>query len=168
MEDLKKQLFNLAILYGLKNCYETLDSLRDTVRAHGQFLIEECNITVVKQEQIEQSTLVEESKMEEPTVEVLKVEEPVKLKKTKKKEMIDGEQPLKGNAKKRWQREQEALKRSELSGRGIFKADVLTVDNLRAWIESGRSYADIARSEVGCTEEEVSKFCKKHNIHHTQ
>ncbi len=61
-------------------------------------------------------------------------------------------------------REREGLKRIELQSKGIFKHDVLTIENVTAWIKAGRSYAVIAREEVGCTEEEVSRFCKRHGL----
>ncbi len=179
MEDLKKQLFNLAVIYGLKNCYSTLDSLRDTIRLHGQFLIEESNIVCEKSNVYVIDKEVEEVKMESSKVqmgntavkteqievnEVQKMEAPLVKVAKKKRENVEGEEVPKGNAKKRWQREQEALKRIELKSKGIFKEDVLTIENLRLWINAGRSYADIARSEVGCSEEEVSRFCKRNNI----
>lgn len=179
MEDLKKQLFNLAVIYGLKNCYSTLDSLRDTIKLHGQFLIEECNIVLDETNVDVIDKKVEEMKMESSEVqmgntevkteqievnEVQKVEYPPAKVVKKKREKVEDEEVPKGNAKKRWQREQEALKRIELKSKGIFKEEVLTIENLTLWINAGRSYADIARSEVGCSEEEVSRFCKRNNI----
>lgn len=183
MEELRKQLFNLAVLHGLKSCYSVLDSLRDEVRAHGQFLMGEYNVV----EDVKTETAIVESSM--ANKETVNVEdEPVKkvrkprIKKTNEVTVIESAkdevvkepvnevvsepvvEKLKGNAKKRWQREQEALKRQELSSQGIFKKDILTIENVTGWIKSGRSYAVIARESVGCTEEEVSKYCKKHNI----
>jgi|LauGreDrversion4_2_1035121.scaffolds.fasta_scaffold539038_2 hypothetical protein len=196
MEELRKQLFNLAILHGLKSCYKVLDSLRDEVRAHGQFLLGEYN---EGQEVHVENTIVESStepEKAEEAVPVKKVRKP-RVKKTNETttlEQVGGPvsepvndavsepvneavsepvneslvdsvpQKLKGNAKKRWQRSQETLKRIELEMKGIFKQDVLTVENVTTWINAGKSYAGIARSYVGCTEEEVSKYCRKHNI----
>jgi hypothetical protein len=197
MEELRKQLFNLAILHGLKRCSEVLDSIRDEVKAHGQFLVEEYNVVSepsTLSTQVEPTIKHSESdKMEE---EVKKVRKPRKKRTDEKQEVstVDAvalneltekgvnegvnesevkeqpvkSQPLKGNAKKRWQREQEALKRQELLSKGIFKRDVLTIENVTEWIKAGRSYAEIARSYVGCTEEEVSKYCKKHHITNTK
>ncbi len=216
MEELRKQLFNLAVLHGLKRCSEVLDSLRDEVKAHGQFLVGEYDDkpnTPSPPIKVESSMDPEESlKTEEPVKKVrksrvkktiheepsldpvlnslreevlalrpvivgehddivttstssVKVESLIKPEETVKvEEHVVEQQPPKGNAKKRWQREQEALKRLELKSKGIFKEDVLTLENVSAWIKGGKSYAVIARESVGCTEEEVSKFCKKHNI----
>jgi hypothetical protein len=173
MDELRKQLFNLAILHGLKACYSTLDSLRDDVKTHGQFLIGEFNSSVETQinEVSVESSIEEAVKVDEVVQSEIKLE---KVRKPKVKKVKDGVEqelntnkldvPVKGNAKKRWQREQESLKRLELQSKGIFKHDVLTIENVGAWIEAGRSYADIARNEVGCTEEEVSRFCKQHSL----
>lgn len=184
MEELRKQLFNLAILYGLKRCSDVLDSLRDEVRAHGQFLMGEYDVvekanTIVTP--VESSTEPEETvkKVRKTRVKKVKQEEPAvqpiavvvsqellmcSIEEIKPQEPVVEQQPAKGNAKKRWQREQESAKRLELQSQGIFKKDVLTLENVTAWIKAGRSYAVIARESVGCTEEEISKFCKKHNI----
>jgi uncharacterized protein (DUF4415 family) len=188
MEELRKQLFNLAVIHGLKSCYTMLDSLRDEVRAHGQFLVGEYEVI----EEVKTTTVPVESSMaheiEVKTEEVVKKVRKPRIKKVKD-ELIDEaaketentvkgtehqlvettiDEPvvdkLKGNAKKRWQREQEALKRLELQSKGIFKHDILTIENVTSWIKEGKSYAVIARGYVGCTEEEVSKYCKKHNI----
>jgi hypothetical protein len=175
MEDLKKQLFNLAVIHGVKNCYAALDSLRDTIRAHAQFLMEEFNSVekepespVIEEKHEEIKTEASEEKTEQITVvEEQVVDTSVKVVKKKKGEIVSDDPP-KGNAKKRWQREQEGLKRVELQSRGIFKKDVLTIENVTAWIKAGRSYAVIAREEVGCTEEEVSRFCKKHKLTNIQ
>jgi hypothetical protein len=187
MEELRKQLFNLAILYGLKRCSDVLDSLRDEVRAHGQFLMGEYDVvekaqiivtpietstepeeTVKKVRKPRKKKVVEENQVvnEAQPISVVVSQEPLvcSIEEIKPKEPTVEQQPAKGNVKKRWQREQESAKRLELQSQGIFKQDVLTLENVTAWMKSGRSYAVIARESVGCTEEEVSKFCKKHNI----
>ncbi len=172
MDDLQKQLFNLAVIHGLKKCYSTLDSLRNTIKLHGQFLMEEFNtdihsteVNVIEENVQRVETENSEVKMEDSMVAKEPViDKPVRVRKTKKKETVEGEEVSKGNAKKRWQREQEALKRLELNSKGIFKQDVLTLENVKSWLSSGYTYASIARLEVGCTEEEVSRFCKKHKL----
>lgn len=195
MDELRKQLFNLAVLHGLKRCSEVLDSLRDEVKAHGQFLVEEYNIVSEPSISSAVEPTIKHSESEKMEEEVKKVRKPRKKRTDEKQDMSKVEavpvvvsneltenvinesevkeqlvenHKIKGNAKKRWQREQEALKRQELLSKGIFKRDVLTIENVTEWIKAGRSYAEIARSYVGCTEEEVSKYCKKHNITHTK
>ncbi len=64
-----------------------------------------------------------------------------------------------------WQKEQEDKKKAELIGQGIDPASLLTVENLKTWVEDEKkSYSYIARRLVGLPEAQVSAEAKKHNI----
>lgn len=64
-----------------------------------------------------------------------------------------------------WQKEQEGKKHAELVSQGIDPSSLLTVENLKKWVEEEKkSYSYIARRLVGLPEGQVSMEAKKHNI----
>lgn len=66
---------------------------------------------------------------------------------------------------KLWQRDQEQKKRIELDAQGITVDSLLTKENLKKWIEEeGRTYADVARTYVGCQDSQVSSAAKLYGI----
>ena len=66
---------------------------------------------------------------------------------------------------KKWQREQEAARRVYMKENKISRASLMTEENVRRWIEEeGNSYAWVAREQLGCKEEDVSVFAKKHGL----
>jgi hypothetical protein len=65
---------------------------------------------------------------------------------------------------KKWQREQEAARKAFMKVNKISRASLMTVANMRNWLEAGDTYAKIAREQLGCKEEEVSKFAKEHGL----
>ncbi len=66
---------------------------------------------------------------------------------------------------KKWQREQEAARRTYMKENKISRASLMTEENVRRWIEEeGHSYAWVAREQLGCKEDDVSAFAKKHGI----
>ncbi len=75
------------------------------------------------------------------------------------------EQPRRTAAEiKKWQRDQEAARRTYMKANKISRTSLMTVDNLRKWLEEGHTYARIAREQLGCKEEDVSKFAKEHGL----
>jgi hypothetical protein len=75
-------------------------------------------------------------------------------------------QPKRSSAEmKKWQREQEAVRRTYMKENKISRSSLMTEENVRKWIEEeGNSYAWVAREQLGCKEEDVSTFAKKHKI----
>jgi outer membrane biosynthesis protein TonB len=66
---------------------------------------------------------------------------------------------------KRFQKDAEAKKRTELDAKGITVASLMTRDNLKRWIEDeGKSYAWVAREMVGCADTLVSNMAKNYGI----
>jgi hypothetical protein len=64
-----------------------------------------------------------------------------------------------------WQHAQETTKYDELLHKGIDPHTLLTVENLKKWVEEEKkSYSYIARRLVGLPEAQVSAEAKKHNI----
>jgi hypothetical protein len=64
-----------------------------------------------------------------------------------------------------WQKEQEGKKHAELVSQGIDSTTLLTMDNLKKWVEEEKkSYSYIARRLVGLPEAQVSAEAKKHGI----
>jgi hypothetical protein len=64
-----------------------------------------------------------------------------------------------------WQHAQETTKYDELLHKGIDPHSLLTVENLKKWVEEEKkSYSYIARRLVGLPEAQVSAEAKKHNI----
>lgn len=80
------------------------------------------------------------------------------------------EQPQKRTAAeiKKWQREQEAARKAYMKANKISRASLMTVANMRKWLGEGDTYAKIAREQLGCKEEEVSKFAKEHGLQRTR
>ena len=76
------------------------------------------------------------------------------------------QQPKRSSAEmKKWQREQEAARRVYMKENKISRSSLMTEENVRRWIEEeGNSYAWVAREQLGCKEEDVSVFAKKHKI----
>lgn len=76
------------------------------------------------------------------------------------------QQPKRSSAEmKKWQREQEAARRAYMKANKISRASLMTEENVRKWIEQeGNSYAWVAREQLGCKEEDVSRFAKEHKI----
>jgi hypothetical protein len=62
------------------------------------------------------------------------------------------------------QRRREKEKAAELRAAGVDPGTVLTIENVQAWVNEGRSYAWIAREKVGCKQELVSTFVRLNNI----
>ena len=75
-------------------------------------------------------------------------------------------QPKRSSAEmKKWQREQEAVRRTYMKENKISRSSLMTEENVRKWIEEeGNSYAWVAREQLGCKEEDVSTFAKKYKI----
>jgi len=66
---------------------------------------------------------------------------------------------------KKWQKEQEQKKLAELQAAGVVPESLLTVENLRQWVEKeGKTYAYVARIYLGLPESRVSEFGKKNCI----
>jgi hypothetical protein len=66
---------------------------------------------------------------------------------------------------KRYQKEAEAKKRTELDAKGITVASLMTRDNLKKWIEDeGRTFAWVAREMIGCSDTLVSSMAKNYGI----
>jgi hypothetical protein len=66
---------------------------------------------------------------------------------------------------KRYQKEAEAKKRTELDAKGITVASLMTRDNLKKWIEDeGHTFAWVAREMIGCSDTLVSSMAKNYGI----
>jgi hypothetical protein len=65
---------------------------------------------------------------------------------------------------KKWQREQEANRRIYMKTHKISRTSLMTVENMRNWLGDGQTYAWIAREQLGCKEEDVSKFAKENGL----
>ena len=65
---------------------------------------------------------------------------------------------------KKWQRTEEANRRAYMKKNKISRASLMTVENMRQWLTDGQTYAWIAREQLGCKEEDVSKFAKENGL----
>ena len=66
---------------------------------------------------------------------------------------------------KSWQKEQEKKKLDELTAQGVNPESLLTVENMKKWVEDGkRTYASVARDFLGIPESKVADFAKEHSI----
>jgi hypothetical protein len=66
---------------------------------------------------------------------------------------------------KRYQKEAEAKKRTELDAKGITVASLMTRDNLKKWIEDeGHTFAWVAREMIGCSDTLVSSMARNYGI----
>jgi hypothetical protein len=64
-----------------------------------------------------------------------------------------------------WQKEQEDKKRAELAEAGINGYDLMTVENMKQWVEvEGKTYSAVARDYLGIPDNQVSAFGKKNGI----
>ena len=64
-----------------------------------------------------------------------------------------------------WQKEQEDKKRAELAETGINGYDLMTVENMKQWVEvEGKTYSAVARDYLGIPDNQVSAFGKKNGI----
>ena len=62
------------------------------------------------------------------------------------------------------QRAKEKVRREYMKANNIDVIELFTVDNVRKWLEDGRSYAWIASEQLGCKQEDVSRFAKIHKL----
>jgi hypothetical protein len=62
------------------------------------------------------------------------------------------------------QRAKEKARREYMKANNIDITELFTVDNVRKWLNDGRSYAWIASEQLGCKQEEVSRFVKMNKI----
>ncbi len=62
------------------------------------------------------------------------------------------------------QREKEKKRREYMKANNIDITELFTVDNVKKWLDDGRSYAWIASEQLGCKQEEVSRFAKMNKI----
>jgi len=66
---------------------------------------------------------------------------------------------------KRWQKEQEDIKKRELDAKGINPASLLTKENLQKWIiDEKKTFAAVARDYVGLPDSMVSSAAKSYGI----
>ena len=65
---------------------------------------------------------------------------------------------------KKWQRAEEAARRAYMKKNKISRSSLMTVENMRKWLGEGQTYAWIAREQLGCKEEDVSKFAKENGL----
>ena len=65
---------------------------------------------------------------------------------------------------KKWQRAEEAARRAYMKKNKISRSSLMTVENVRQWLSQGQTYAWIAREQLGCKEEDVSKFAKENGL----
>jgi hypothetical protein len=65
---------------------------------------------------------------------------------------------------KKWQREQEAVRRKYMKANNIALTSVLVPETIQAHLSEGKTYAWIAREVTGQKEEEVSKWCKEKGL----
>jgi len=66
---------------------------------------------------------------------------------------------------KLWQKEQEQKKLAELQAAGVVPETLLTVENVRQWVEKeAKTYAYVAREYLGMPEAKVAEFGKKNGI----
>jgi hypothetical protein len=69
---------------------------------------------------------------------------------------------------KAWQKEQEAKTLEALTAKGILPESLLTVENIKKWIEDEhRTFAYVAREHLGMPEAKVADFAKEHGIKST-
>lgn len=62
------------------------------------------------------------------------------------------------------QRAKEKARREYMKANNIDITELFTVDNVRKWLNDGRSYAWIASEQLGCKQEDVSRFAKMNKI----
>ena len=76
------------------------------------------------------------------------------------------EAPPKRTAKeiKKWQRDQEAVRRKHMKANNITLASMLVPETIQAYLSDGKTYAWIAREVTGQKEEDVSKWCKEKGL----
>ena len=65
---------------------------------------------------------------------------------------------------KKWQRAEEAARRAYMKKNKISRSSLMTVENMRTWLGNGQTFAWIAREQLGCKEEDVSKFAKENGL----
>lgn len=65
---------------------------------------------------------------------------------------------------KKWQREQESARRKYMKENNITQKSVLVEDQIRQYLNEGKTYAWIAREVTGQKEEEVSKWCRERGL----
>ncbi len=65
---------------------------------------------------------------------------------------------------KKTQRVKEKECRERLKREGVKVEEIFTLENIRSWLEEGRSYAWISSERLGCRQEEVSRFAKRHGL----
>jgi len=66
---------------------------------------------------------------------------------------------------KAWQKQQEAKTFEALTAKGILPESLLTLENLKKWIEDEhRTFAYVAREHLGMPEAKVADFAKEHGI----
>ena len=63
------------------------------------------------------------------------------------------------------QRQKEKKKKEEIQQAGANMKDLLTVENVRAWLAEGRTYAWIAREKIGCKQDLIGQFARLNNLH---
>jgi hypothetical protein len=69
---------------------------------------------------------------------------------------------------KAWQKEQEAKTLEALTAKGILPESLLTLENIKKWIEDEhRTFAYVAREHLGMPEAKVADFAKEHGIKST-
>jgi hypothetical protein len=65
---------------------------------------------------------------------------------------------------KNQQRKKEKERREYMKKNGIKLEDLFTKENIEKWLKEGRSYAWIASDQLGCKQEDVSKYVKLNGI----
>jgi len=62
------------------------------------------------------------------------------------------------------QRVKEKARREYMKKNNIDVTELFTIDNVKKWLDDGKSYAWIASEQLGCKQEDVSRFVKMNKI----
>jgi hypothetical protein len=62
------------------------------------------------------------------------------------------------------QRVKEKARREYMKKNNIDVTELFTIDNVKKWLDDGKSYAWIASEQLGCKQEDVSRFAKMNKI----
>jgi hypothetical protein len=62
------------------------------------------------------------------------------------------------------QRVKEKARREYMKKNNIDVTELFTVDNVKKWLDDGKSYSWIASEQLGCKQEDVSRFAKMNKI----
>ena len=168
MSDLYNSILGLVRQYGVREYEKEYKNVIEYLKEEARYILRD-EINEVKSEgnklMNEINEIVEESEIVNKVDDIVnKVDDIIASIDETQIKVVNLEAEKEVGDIKNKQRAKEKVRREYMKANNVDVTELFTVDNVRKWLEDGRSYAWIASEQLGCKQEEVSRFAKIHKL----